>query len=77
MSDELIGTDRYGHVTQEQYDLYREHNVSTADHEDLLDVYGHGEINRPQILDAVREFSRDGMYEGYDMIRAAQRAGRI
>lgn len=79
MSDhDLTYTDDYGVVTEEQWQLYKERNVSPADHDELLEVYGRGELGREQILAAVREFSRDGQYQSYFMIRAAQRrSGRI
>lgn len=77
MSDQTIHTDSYGDVTEEQYQLYRERNVSPSDHDELLEVYGHGSASRDLILAAVREFSRDGQYQSYDMVRAAKRSGRI
>ncbi len=74
--DETVYTDDYGQVTEEQWQLYRERNVSPADHDDLLEVYGRGAASRELILAAVREFSREGMYRGYDMLRAADRRAR-
>lgn len=74
-SDKLVYTDAYGDVTEEQWQLYRERNVSPADHDGLLEVYGRGDAGRALILAAVREYSRDGQYQSYDMIRAAQRRG--
>jgi hypothetical protein len=74
-TDDLVYTDAYGNVTEEQWRLYRERNVSPSDHDELLDVYGRGDAGRVLILAAVREFSRDGQYQSYDMIRAAQRRG--
>jgi hypothetical protein len=77
MSDvQTILTDDYGKVTKEQWQLYRERNVSPADHDELLDVYGHDDAAREQILAAVREFTRNGMYSCYEMGRAARRRGR-
>lgn len=73
MSETTVYTDAYGDVTEEQWQLYRERNVSPADHDELLDVYGRGDSGRDMILAAVREFSRDGQYSSYDMQRAAQR----
>ena len=74
-TEDLVYTDAYGNVTEEQWQLYRERNVSPADHQELLGVYGHGDAGRVLILAAVREYSRNGQYESYDMIRAAQRRG--
>lgn len=72
---EILYTDDYGEVTEEQWQLYRERNVSPSDHADLEAVYGRGEMSREQILGAVREFSRDGQYSSFHMVRAAQRRG--
>lgn len=78
MSDvQTTYTDDYGHVTEEQWQLYRERNVSPADHDELLQVYGRGETGRDQILAAVREFTRDGNYSSFHMVRAAQRRGAL
>lgn len=74
-TEKLVYTDAYGNVTEEQWQLYRERNVSPSDHDELLDVYGQGDASRVLILAAVREFSRDGQYESFHMIRAAQRRG--
>lgn len=74
-TDETVYTDAYGQVTEEQWKLYRERNVSPSDHDELLDVYGRGDAARVLILAAVREYSRNGQYESFDMIRAAQRRG--
>ncbi len=74
-TEKLVYTDAYGNVTEEQWQLYRERNVSPSDHDELLGVYGHGDAGRVLILAAVREYSRNGQYESYDMIRAAQRRG--
>ncbi len=74
-TDNTVYTDDYGHVTEEQWQLYRERNVSPSDHDELLEVYGRGEAGRDRILAAVREFSRNGQYQSYDMVRAAQRRG--
>ena len=74
-TEKLVYTDAYGNVTEEQWQLYRERNVSPSDHDELLDVYGHGDAGRDLILAAVREYSRNGQYQSYDMIRAAQRRG--
>ncbi|MEB3022912.1 MULTISPECIES: hypothetical protein [Mycolicibacter] len=76
-TDNTMYTDAYGQVTEEQWQLYRERNVSPSDHEELLDVYGRTDAGRAQILAAVREYTRDGQYQSYDMIRAAQRRGDI
>jgi hypothetical protein len=76
-TDDLVYTDAYGNVTEEQWQLYRERNVSPADHDELLEVYGRGDAARVVILAAVREYSRDGQYQSYDMIRAAQRRGDV
>lgn len=70
---EILYTDDFGEVTEEQWQLYRERNVSPSDHSDLEAVYGAGEAGRDRILDAVREFSRHGQYSGFQMVRAAQR----
>ncbi len=73
---ETIYTDDYGPVTDEQWQLYRERNVSPADHDELLDVYGRGAASRDLILAAVRDCSRDGMYDSYLMaVRAARARG--
>ena len=77
MSDQTIYTDDYGNVTDEQYQLYKERNVAPADHDELLSVYGYGDAGRAQILAAVREFTRDGMYSGWHMAQAAQRRGLL
>lgn len=72
-----IYTDAYGDVTAEQLELYRKRNVSPADHDELLEVYGRGEEGRAAILAAVREYTRDGLYSSFDMVRAAQRRGQL
>lgn len=68
-------TDDYGLVTEEQWQLYRERNVSPADHDELLDVFGRSDAGRDQILAAVREFSRGGMYSSFKMLSAQHRGG--
>lgn len=40
--DEVIYTDSYGHVSRRQLENYRKHNVSPADHDDLVDYFGRG-----------------------------------
>ncbi|MFA5709317.1 hypothetical protein [Mycolicibacterium sp.] len=79
MSDvQTVYTDDYGDVTEEQWRLYRERNVSPSDHDELLEVYGRDESAREQIVAAVREFTRDGgSYSSYHMVQAAQRSGKL
>ncbi|KXO91075.1 Uncharacterised protein (plasmid) [Tsukamurella tyrosinosolvens] len=77
MSDQTIYTDDYGDVTEQQYQLYRESNVSPADHDELVDIYGSGDVARDQILAAVREFTRGGMYSCWDMAQAALQRGLL
>jgi len=74
-AENTVYTDAYGQITEEQWQLYRERNVSPSDHDELLEVYGRDGAGRDLILAAVREYSRDGQYQSYDMIRAAQRRG--
>ncbi|BBY54130.1 hypothetical protein H7J07_05835 [Mycobacterium koreense] len=76
-SDTTVYTDSYGEVSEAQWRLYRECNVSPSDHDMLVEVYGGGPIGRDQIMAAVREFTRDGMYREFDMVRDARRKGRI
>lgn len=76
-SESTIYTDAYGDVTREQWDLYREFNVSPSDHDLLLEVYGRSSIGRTLILSAVREYSRGGQYSEFRMARAAQRRGDL
>lgn len=77
MSNALLYTDAYGEVTGAQYRLYRKFNVSPSDHDTLQMVYGDGPGGRDRIMAAVRQYAKDGQYEDYLMVSAAQREGRI
>lgn len=73
----IVYTDDYGDVSEEQWKLYKERNVSPSDHDTLQEVYGRDARGRDMILAAVREFSRAGQYQEYDMITAARATGLI
>lgn len=75
MREGTVYTDDYGYVTEAQLKLYRQFNVSPADHDTLVEVYGSDASD--EIVAAVRQYSRDGQYQEYLMISAAQRKGRI
>lgn len=68
MSEETILTDAYGEVTQAQWRLYKKANVSPADHDELLEVFGDTPAARKDIMAAVRRHTVDGMYSSYRMI---------
>lgn len=77
VNDSIIYTDAYGEITEAQHRLYRKFNVSPADHDMLLEVYGDGPGSRDAIMAAVRTYAKDGQYQEYLMISAAQRDGNI
>lgn len=69
--------DSYGTISTEQLRLYRKYNVSTSDHDMLVEVYGSGEDGRKGICEAVKRFSDGGIFSEYRMVQAARREGRV
>lgn len=73
--DRTVQTDDYGYVTKKEWNVCRKHNVSPSDHDSLVEIYGRG--NHEGIVDAIKEFSCNGMYQEYYMIKAARKEGRL
>lgn len=68
--DGLVFHESYGWLLPEQLEAYREHNVSTSDHDSLAE--GLGEENREEIVRAVLECRGPA---GFDLFRFWVRTG--
>lgn len=58
----LIFDESYGYLSRRQRELYRDANVSPADHMMIVDVLGYREDDRDAIICHVLRNLRNGMY---------------
>jgi hypothetical protein len=61
----MVFDESYGELTYAQRAAYRKFNVSPSDHDMLVDKFGAD--NHDKITDAVKKFSRNGMFSWWDM----------
>lgn len=70
-ADKMTYHEAYGDVSEEQLRLYKRNNVSSSDHDELVNIYGSDATGRAKIIAAVRKFSSDGLFRIYMAQKAA------
>ncbi len=63
----MVFDERYGEISYAQRAAYRKYNVSPSDHYDLVRVFGESE--HKAITDAVKRYTRNGMFSAWDMMK--------
>lgn len=63
MGSPLVFHEAYGDLSRAQLAAYRTYNVSPADHDELVSVYG--AENHDLITSAVKQFTHNGSYQAY------------